>query len=376
MSSQQPAFELDLENADRAILQLSGTWDLDQQTPAFNQLLEELQQHQPRQIVCEAEQLAEWDSSLMAFLLQCHNYCASAGIELQTNALPEGARTLLGLSTAVGTHQRPAESGRSLWQTLNPVAKLNRVADNLEGSLGFLGELTLATLRLLRGKANIRRADFRNFLYQAGPDALPIITLTSFLMGMILAYLGAAQLAQFGAQIYVADLVTIGMLREMGALMTAVVMAGRTGAAYAAQLGTMQTREEIDAIVTLGISPMEFLVLPRFIALVLIMPLLCLYADLVGILGGGLVALGMGVSLTQFVNQAQEVLSFTHLNVGLFKSTVFGILIAIAGCRAGMNCGRSSAAVGQAATEAVVTSIVYIIIADAVFNIMFQQMGI
>ena len=158
--------------------------------------------------------------------------------------------------------------------------------------------------------------------------------------------------------------------------MTAVVMAGRTGAAYAAQLGTMQTREEIDAVVTMGISPIEFLVLPRMLALVIIMPLLVLYANFVGMLGGALVAAGMDVTLVQFAGQAREVLSFTHLNVGLFKSLVFGVLIAIAGCRAGIQCGRSSAAVGQAATEAVVTSIVYLIIADAALNILFQKMGV
>ena len=173
-----------------------------------------------------------------------------------------------------------------------------------------------------------------------------------------------------------ADLVTIGMLREMGALMVAVVMAGRTGAAYAAQLGTMQTREEIDAIVTLGISPMEFLVLPRMVALVLIMPLLVLYANVVGIFGGAIVAAGLDVTLTQFSQQMTKVISFAHLGTGLLKSVFFGLLIAIAGCRAGIQCGRSSAAVGEAATKAVVTSIVYLIVADAAFNILFQELGI
>jgi phospholipid/cholesterol/gamma-HCH transport system permease protein len=234
----------------------------------------------------------------------------------------------------------------------------------------------VALMKLLTGRANTRRADFVNFIYQAGPNAFGIITLTSFLVGMILAYLGAAQLAQFGAQIYVANLVTIGMLREMGALMTAVVMAGRTGAAYAAQLGTMQTREEIDAIVTLGISPIEFLVLPRMIALVLIMPLLVLYANVIGIFGGAIVAAGMDVSLIQFGQQMREALAFNHLWTGLLKSVVFGVLIAIAGCRAGIQCGRSSAAVGEAATNAVVTSIVYLIVADAALNILFQKLGV
>jgi phospholipid/cholesterol/gamma-HCH transport system permease protein len=220
---------------------------------------------------------------------------------------------------------------------------------------------------------------FRELLsacYQAGPNALGIVTLTSILVGMILAYLGAAQLQQFGAALYVADLVAIGMLREMGALMTAVVMSGRTGAAYAAQLSTMQTNEEIDAIRTLGIDPMEYLVVPRVIGLVLMMPLLVIFADALGILGGALVAGGMGVTPLQYISQLGQALSLTHFSVGLVKAVVFALLIAIAGCRSGISSGRSSAAVGKATTEAVVTAVVYLIVADAAINIICQQLHI
>jgi phospholipid/cholesterol/gamma-HCH transport system permease protein len=174
----------------------------------------------------------------------------------------------------------------------------------------------------------------------------------------------------------VADLVVIGMLREMGVLMTAIVMAGRTGAAYAAQLGTMQTNEEIDAITTMGISPVEFLVVPRILALVTVMPLLTVYANLLGVIGGGIVAGGMGITPLMYIAEGESSLHFDHLFVGLVKSVVFAILIAVAGCRSGINCGRSSAAVGQAATEAVVTALVYLIVADAAINIICQQVGI
>ena len=256
---------------------------------------------------------------------------------------------------------------------LNPFTLLAKSADFLRESLAFTGEVTIALARLARGKSNTRFEDFRQFCYEGGPRALGIITLTSVLVGMILAYLGAVQLQQFGAEVYVANLVTIGILREMGVLMTAVVMAGRTGAAYAAQLGTMQTNEEIDAITTMGISPIEFLVIPRLLALVAVMPMLTLYADLLGIVGGGIVAGGMGITPLQYITQAEQALGVNHLVVGLIKSVVFALLIATAGCRAGMNSGRSSAAVGQAATEAVVTSIVYLIVADAAINIICQQ---
>jgi phospholipid/cholesterol/gamma-HCH transport system permease protein len=212
--------------------------------------------------------------------------------------------------------------------------------------------------------------------YQTGPNALPIISLSSFLVGLILGYLGAVQLQQFGAGLYVANLVTVGVLREMGALMTAVIIAGRTGAAYAAQLGTMRVNEEIDAIEILGVSTMEFLVLPRVLAVVIMMPLLTLYADVLGILGGGIVASGLGISPLQYWTQAQSSLGLDHLLVGLFKSVLFGALIGIAGCRAGLNAGRDSAGVGRATTEAVVVALIYLIVADAAVNILCQLLEI
>jgi phospholipid/cholesterol/gamma-HCH transport system permease protein len=251
-----------------------------------------------------------------------------------------------------------------------------RAADEVVDAVAFCGDLAIALWRLARGRADTRWGDVLYFVQQAGPAALPIVTLISVLVGMILAYLGSVQLRQFGAQIYVADLVGIGMVREMGALMTAVIMSGRTGAAYAAQLGTMQTREEIDAVTTLGISTMEFLVLPRLLALVLIMPLLCLYADALGVFGGALVALGMDVSMPAYLAELQTVMTLTHIATGVGKSLVFGVLIAFAGCQSGMRCGRSSEAVGHAATRAVVQAVVYLVVADAAFNILYQRLDI
>jgi len=163
----------------------------------------------------------------------------------------------------------------------------------------------------------------------------------------------------------------------MGAMMTAIIMAGRTGAAFAAQLGTMQVNEEIDALRTLGISPIDFLVLPRMIALVLMLPLLCLYANLMGILGGAMVGVGMlDLSVVQYFNETRDAIRLTDFMAGLFKSGVFGILIALSGCLRGMQCGRSSSAVGLAATSAVVTGIVAIVVADAVLTVIYDLLGI
>jgi phospholipid/cholesterol/gamma-HCH transport system permease protein len=372
MSDPSASFKLVLSNDQDAILAMSGAWVRDSGGRDFSVLSRELQVGAPSRLMIDGSGLEEWDSTLMAFVLQCYNYCRTEGITFDTQALPAGAQKLLKLATAVEPHQQ-AEPPQEHWiASLNLRRLAGEVGHAIKESLAFIGEVTIALGRLVVGRSNTRFEDFRHFCYQAGPGALGIISLTSVLVGMILAYLGAVQLQQFGAEVYVANLVTIGVLREMGVLMTAVVMAGRTGAAYAAQLGTMQTNEEIDAITTLGISPIEFLVVPRILALLVAMPLLTLYADILGIVGGGIVAGGMGISPLQYISQVEQALEVHHLAVGLIKSLVFAVLIAVAGCRAGINAGRSSAAVGQAATEAVVTAVVYLIVADAGLNILFQ----
>jgi phospholipid/cholesterol/gamma-HCH transport system permease protein len=375
MSKQAPGFQLLGERDDEIVLVLTGDWVQGQEHGDIRALRAGLTPSTTRLIV-DGSSLGNWDSILMAFLLQCYNHCREEAIAFDTRGIPEGVDKLLRVATAVATHREPTQPQPSWLQALNPLQILRNVIEDTGEYLAFIGEVSIALGRLAAGKANTRFSDFRTFCYQAGPDAFAIVSLTSVLVGMILAYLGAVQLQQFGAEIYVADLVVIGMLREMGVLMTAIVMAGRTGAAYAAQLGTMQTNEEIDAITTMGISPIEFLVLPRMLALLAVMPLLTIYANLLGMVGGGIVAGGMGITPLQYINEAETVISIAHISVGLVKSVVFALLIAVAGCRAGINSGRSSAAVGQAATEAVVTAIVYLIVADAAINIIFQQVGI
>ena len=193
---------------------------------------------------------------------------------------------------------------------------------------------------------------------------------------MIFAFIGAIQLQQFGAQIYVADLVGLGMAREMGAMMTAIIMAGRTGASFAAELGTMTANEEIDAYETMGLSPIEFLVLPRVLALVFMMPFLCLYADLLGILGGSAVSVGMlDIGFVSYIDETRRAMGLADFGAGLIKATVYGALVAISGCMRGMQSGRSAAAVGEAATSAVVTSIVLIVIASGIINVLDHVLG-
>jgi phospholipid/cholesterol/gamma-HCH transport system permease protein len=290
--------------------------------------------------------------------------------------LPEGVRRLLALAESV-----PERGGRTDATPSSPLARLGEVtlrrASEAAGPLAFLGELALALVRLATLRARFPVHDFFLYVQQAGVQALPIVTLIGFLIGLILAFMGAVQLLRFGATIYVADLVTLAMLREMGAVMTGVVMAGRTGAAFAAQLGTMKVTEEIDAFRTLGISPMEYLVVPRVLALVAMMPLLTLYANFWGIVGGVVVSSTMlDISLTQYLNETFAAATLTDLMLGVVKGAIFGALIAFASCLQGVRTGNTASAVGDAATAAVVSGIVLIIATDGLFAVLCNVLGI
>jgi len=361
-------------SGEEVVTQLQGDWTAETALPSFEALRDAFEQRPGKRWRFLADDEFQWDSQCMVRLFQCARYCDGREIELDVGALPEGIGKLLAVATAVKPQQTPPPKPLGGLEYLKNVwCHLCTTATDL---LEFIGGATLALVSLARGRANTRLRDVLYFVEQCGPQAIGIVALISVLVGMILAYLGSVQLRQFGAEVYVANLVTIGMVREMGALMTAVIMAGRTGAAYAAQLGAMQSNEEIDAITTLGISPMEYLVLPRLLALVFVMPLLCIFADVLGLVGGGIVAAGMDISTAQFINQAQEAVALSDVLTGLFKSLVFAALIATAGCQAGLQSGRSSAAVGQATTRAVVNAIVYLVIADAALNILYDKLGI
>ncbi len=354
-------------------MQLHGNWS-GSAVPAFADLQAAFEAHQSHCWRFVAAPSFSWDSQCAARLFFCSRYCKEHDIALELDGLPAGVAKLIELASAVKA-QPAADTVQS-----NPLqALIDAYRNGLRAATdfaGFVGAASLALLNLARGHANTRLRDVWYFVDQCGPQAIGIVALISVLVGMILAYLGSVQLRQFGAEVYVANLVTLGMVREMGALMTAVIMAGRTGAAYAAQLGAMQSNEEIDAITTLGLSPMEYLVLPRLLALIAVMPLLCIFADCLGLVGGGLVAMGMNVSSTQFIHQASEAVTLMDVVTGLIKSVIFGALIATAGCQAGLQSGRSSAAVGLATTRAVVSAIVYLVVADAGLNILYDKLNI
>lgn len=329
-----------------------------------------------RELRLEAAALGQWDTSLLVFLVQLVKTARAREIPVELD-LPEGLKRLVRLAFAV-----PAQEGAARKKT--DVSFLYRLGDSaitlpprVADFLNFCGDVTLALWRLFLGRAKMRPQDFVAAMHECGVQALPIISLTSLLFGLILAFVGAVQLTQFGAQIYVAGLVGIGMLRVMGAVMVGVVMSGRVGAAYAALIGAMQVNEEVDALSTLGIPPVDFLVLPRVLALTFMVPLLTLYADLMGVLGGYLVGVMMlGLNPMEYFNATTQMVPFRHVIIGLVYGTVFGVIIAVTGCYQGIRCGRSAQAVGRATTTAVVHSIVGIIAATAVITVICNVLGV
>lgn len=352
-------------------LRLSGNWQTGAELQGADETLGFLElKPLLRTVSFEASGLMGWDSNLLTLLIKIKAYLEKRGIDCRTDALPEGARRLLKLAAAVPEHQETKKAAQSEPFLSRIGGRVITLAGSVGEVLAFFGEVTIALLALFKGQASFRRSDVFLFLQESGVQALPIVSLISVLFGLILAFVGAIQLKAFGAQIYVADLVGIAMVRVMGAVMTGIIMAGRTGASYAAQLGTMQVNEEIDALKTFGVSPMEFLVLPRMLALTLMMPLLCAYADIMGIIGGLIVGVGMlDLSSTAYLTETKTTLSLANLWIGLFHSVVFGVIISLTGCLRGMQCGRSASAVGYATTSAVVTAIVSIVVATAIITV-------
>jgi phospholipid/cholesterol/gamma-HCH transport system permease protein len=380
-STGEPAkAEIDVElGADRTLcVRLAGRWDLGDGLPSTRLVEQALEaSHPPRAVSFEAAGLVSWDSSVLLVLRRIGRLCRGLGVPVTLERLPVGARRLLALADVV-----PEQAGAPTPATRPPwLARVGEAVtagwDGTRASIGFLGETTLAFARVLTGRAAFRARDLAMVVQDCGPQALGIVTLINFLVGVIVAFVGAIELLRFGAAVYVADLVAIATVRELGCIMTAIIMAGRTGSGFAAQLGTMIVNEEVEALVTMGISPMEFLVVPRVLALCMMMPLLCLYADLIGILGGAAVAVGMlGESPLQYWVETRQAIGFASIALGIGKGIVFGALIALAGCLRGMKSGHDAAAVGQAATSAVVLAITWIIATDGIFAVICNLVGI
>ncbi|MDR2982867.1 MAG: ABC transporter permease [Puniceicoccales bacterium] len=363
-------------DTDCHVVRLAGEWNIRASLLNVGSVLDRLlAQPQTTLVVFETSGLQSYDSSLVAYLMRLYVACTEKGIKFERESLPSGVNKLLEL--ALSRPQKVAEE-----HAVEIVTVFHRVgiwgesaAKSWMKAVDFIGQTVLAFWNLLRGKARTRLSECWIFIQSVGVDALPIISLISFLTGLILAYVGAVQMKQFGATVYVAGLVALAMVREMGVLMASIILCGRTATAFAAQLGSMQASEEIAAFRVLGISPVEYLVLPRMIAMVLMLPILTLYSNFCGIMGGLVVVTSMDVTIEQYYNMTIRSVNIPNFSSGLIKSFFFAILISWAGCFRGMACGKSAQAVGDATTSAAVLGITLVVIADAVFAVLFDAIN-
>ena len=367
-----------ITSEDTLAVELTGDWLLDAALPDIEPVLERLRDTPaPAGIRFDASELGDWDPGLVARLVSIRRDAEANGVACDESGLPDGVRQLIALAFAVREREGARRKARDIGLLARVGEKTQRIVGRSRELLEFLGELVLSFGRLFRGKATYLRSDLVQYIQEAGAEALPIVSLISFLIGMIFAFVGVMQLENFGAGIYTADLVAVAMVREMAPIMTAIIMAGRTGAAYAAQIGTMKVNEEVDALTTLGMDPIDFLVTPRVIALIIMLPMLTLYGSLMGILGGTFVGLSMlDVSIVQYATQTVNSVGLNSLLGGLFKSVVYGSLVAIAGCQQGLACGNSAMAVGESTTRAVVMGIVLIVVSASILTVIYINLGI
>ena len=367
---EQTNFELKLLEDGNAAAIFSGTW---RKSPSIEAQLPS----SIKKLVLDITRLSEWDDTFVAQIFKLRQKCNESRIEFDYGTLPDGARKLLDLAFSA-----PARvNARSINKRMPLLAKIGHGGEDMiqatRSGFAFIGELSVALVRMFLGKARFSIGDILHELYKAGPNAVFIVSLIGFLEGVILAFIGSIPLKMFKAEVYVSSFIGIGILRLLGAVMSGAVMAGRSGAAYAAELGTMKVNEEIDALETMGISPMEYLVLPRFLGLTIMMPFIGLISNAFGILGGLFVGtLYLDLTLTEFWTKLIETTRVCDLIIGIVTCFIFGMLIAICGCLRGLRCGRDSEAVGLATTASMVSSIICMVIATFTITVVTVALGL
>ena len=357
---------------DTLTVRVGGDWQITAARPAWNRLMVG---PPPARIRLQADELGAWDSSLALFIREARAWCETNGSAFQLVDLPPGADRLAQLLAKKPA--KPPAQPRGLPDLFAFVGKTTFVIwTEIKDIAWLVGECAFSAGRFFRGRAQFRWSDCLVEMQECGAMVLPIVGLISFLVGIIMAYQGALQLRQFGADVYVADLVGLSVVREMGPMMAAIVLAGRTGAAFAATLATMKANEEIDALETLGVAPVDFLVMPRLAALFVMMPLLAIYSNFLGIFGGMVISWSiLDIPTSLYWAETKSIIDLSDLSTGLIKAATFGLIIGLSGCLRGLKSDRSAAGVGQAATSAVVTGILLIIVSDALYAIIFNALG-
>jgi phospholipid/cholesterol/gamma-HCH transport system permease protein len=353
-------------------MQIGGNWRLNERVPSWNSVL---QNHSAMNVQVVPDDLGKWDTSLVLFLVHVRAWCAASKKEFHAEALPENLLALL-RQVPVNSAAKPAtKAAVKPWELASNLAL--KWAYHARQSISFLGECTLGFVGVATNSRQFRWLDCFVEMQQCWASSLPMVSLVSFLVGVILAFQSAVQLQQFGAAIYVADLVGLSVVRELGPMMAAFIVAGGTGARFAAQIGNMKVDDELDALETLGISSVNFLALPRLLAVTVMMPILALYANVLGVLGGMFVSATMlNIPASAYWIETQNRVGFSDVSSGLFKCLFFGLAVGLAGCLRGMKCDRSAAGVGTATSSAVVTGIMLIVLADALFAVIYNVLGI
>lgn len=361
-------------------IELLGDWILDSEYPDdFDDELARQLKHNAdiKQVNISMARVTRWNSALLTSIVSVKKSCQQFQVQFNDSQLPAEMLRLIDLSSIVPKRDVDDHIAKNTSFLHNVGTNAISAMKELGEVVAFLSNATIAFFSIVKGKAVYRSSDTWLVMQQTGAEALPIVSLLNFLVGAILGYIGAMQLEKFGAEIFIGDMVGVAMTREIAAIITAIIMAGRSGASFAAQLGTMKVNEEIDALRSMGIEPMEFLVLPRMIGMMLMMPLLAIYANFMGVFGGALVAYTMlNISLEQYLSVVIKSVSLNDVAVGIFMSAVFGVVVAVVGCQKGMSCGKSAEAVGASTTSAVVTATVIIFVCAAVMTAAFGVLGI
>ncbi len=372
-----PDATLELRRGDDAslVLLLGGSWRLAGAVPRPDDVERELDRAPVSALAIDGSGVRAWDSALVAFVADVVDGCRARAVPVDVRGLPADARRLLEAAQEAPSPVEEPEKPEPRGLERIGVRALRR-EERLRDVVGFVGETTAALARLVTGRARYRPQDLWLLVQQSGAEALAIVALVNFLVGIILAFVGITQLRFFGAESFVAQIVGIAVVRDMGALITGVVLSGRSGGAFAAQLASMKATQEIDALRAVGISPVEFLVVPRLVALTAMAPLLTLFADATGILGGAVVGTTMlHQTMAGYVRDTAAAVTAGDLVGGLVKGATYGLLVAFAGTLRGVQADRSAARVGEAATGAVVTGIVAIIAACGVYQYVFFLFG-
>lgn len=369
--------DIGLAEPSTILLKLSGSWEVTAHLPRTRDVEKAIKNNPDvTKIDIDTSEVSRYDSGMVVWLIKIEKLCADKNIVFNKNTLPTGVQRLFQLAHEVPprgfVHE---EEDTSVLGNLGAATRV--VVFETSELLGMIGATLVGFARLLSGKAIYVKKDILRFIQAGGHQALGIVSLAAFLIGITLAIIGITQLRKYGAEAYIANIAVIGVLRELGCLVTGIVMAGRTASSYAAEIGAMQVHEELDALHSLAISRVDFLVMPRVIGLMITMPFLVIYANVIANFGGLMFSVFvLNVSYLEYIMQARDAFEISDFIISVVKAGVFGYLIAIAGCFHGMQCGRSVAAVGDVATYAVVSAMVLIIMANVVVDLMLFALGI